>query len=138
MNGRVLKLGALGVLAVNLFFRGFGVSGNQKSKIKHQKSFPAGFDVGASVFLPFKIPNSSFKIRPAGRRPSAPGTDRLTLATLRKHRGERIDGLDGAIGVEFHAGDAGLTLIAAAAGDGVTVVNEIPTVGARDVDHTVV
>jgi hypothetical protein len=24
MNGRVLKLGALGVLAVNLFFQGFG------------------------------------------------------------------------------------------------------------------
>ena len=25
MNGRVLKLGALGVLAVHLFFRGFGI-----------------------------------------------------------------------------------------------------------------
>jgi hypothetical protein len=33
MNGRVLKLGALGVLAVNLFFRGFG-----KSKIQNQTS----------------------------------------------------------------------------------------------------
>jgi hypothetical protein len=25
--------------------RGFGVLGNQKSKIKHQKSFPGGFGV---------------------------------------------------------------------------------------------
>jgi hypothetical protein len=38
MNGRVLKLGALGALAVNLFFRGLGVSENQKSKIQNQTS----------------------------------------------------------------------------------------------------
>ena len=43
MNGRVLKLGALGVLAVNLFFRGFGVSGNPKSNIQNP---PKGLKVG--------------------------------------------------------------------------------------------
>src|ERR1035437_1926086 len=34
----------------------------------------AGFDAGASVFLPFKIPNSSFEIRPPGRKKSPSDT----------------------------------------------------------------